>query len=1173
MFLDKRWEPSGLDALSTTWQIVLSMVITGLVGFALEYTGIEVLHVFENSSPMTIYGVVAIWAFALGPLLVLLRKAALWVPMAIVGATFAVLVLFNHYYFMTWEFGVGGFHSTGKLWAPRIWEFREGAFFGLQHPLLIALVAGAIETVVVPVSIFLQQLVVRHLKRPAPFSLEDEASLFQESVVGANAMKPKRDFGFSFMRFIFIAYGAYFVYMLIGLKVNGKDLPVVSMFFINPPETINSIMKITLMVSLANLAAFNAGVRQEAALLLMIGHLISVGASLALYFGYPVNPQFPDEQSFLLSSVVGDGALLVVLVYYVLNPTVHDDLEAVEDEEIRSPASSLYRLYFLLFGCLFTLFTAAIVYFRIWGTPDSGLGAVFGGPDPLVSNSLTKYGTLAAIGWFLFKREDMRRYIVPTLVIAFTFSLVATVVYGLQGSTLLFSRNGSPVTLPWFMVNHLIVDGGGLALLLALRRIEYHVDLQIAALKPSSAECVIGLHQAFREPSQEPEQSAKEIVRRVDEYIVGIKGRRRGLVAFPFWLVEHVFPVLLFLRPEFSVMSREEQRWMLRRYMLRPRHERVKSALPALAELLYQIGDICHALVTLSFFSSPRGWAQVGYVEPDARARLQGDLAAGRPPTGSGPAPLPDGPPGNIRPNNRDGQRLLTPRTSAAQGSTIIPSEVEYCIIGSGAAGGLLAYRLGLLKGNQNSICVLERGGYYTPHRDFSDDEMRVFRTLYADGGLQVTRSFDFTVLQGECVGGTTVINNAVCFQMPEIARGEWKAFGFEADQLTSHYQRVAEEINIGVVTDNAVNSRAEQLFMEGVRKYNDTLDGLGPLKPAQRNSGNFLNCTGCGLCNCGCKYMRKMSVLETYIPWAQAHGVSVVPSVSAVRCEVDETGGVKRATSVIVRTASGNFERVKVRKAVIIAAGAIASSRFLMRSDLGGEGVGQGLSCNFAIPPVVIFDEPVYAYDGLQMAMYARPESEEAVFETTFFPPGSYSITFPQYFDQHAQMMGAYTRAVNFTALVGSDPAGSVSRNRDLVFGRAIQWEPTASDLNRIRKALISIIQISRAAGAKKVLLPTHPVLHLQLNGSIEDVVRKMDRILVDKRFFNFVTAHPQGGNMMASDSIADRVVELDFRVKECSNVYLCDASVFPRGIRVNPQWTIMALASMASESIASAT
>ena len=81
------------------------------------------------------------------------------------------------------------------------------------------------------------------------------------------------------------------------------------------------------------------------------------------------------------------------------------------------------------------------------------------------------------------------------------------------------------------------------------------------------------------------------------------------------------------------------------------------------------------------------------------------------------------------------------------------------------------------------------------------------------------------------------------------------------------------------------------------------------------------------------------------------------------------------------------------------------------------------------------------------------------------------------------------------------------------------------------------------------------------------------MDELLDDKRYFNFATAHPQGGNMMADESHAERVVDLDFRVRDCENLFVCDASVFPRGIRVNPQWTVMALASLSAERIAGMT
>jgi choline dehydrogenase-like flavoprotein len=64
--------------------------------------------------------------------------------------------------------------------------------------------------------------------------------------------------------------------------------------------------------------------------------------------------------------------------------------------------------------------------------------------------------------------------------------------------------------------------------------------------------------------------------------------------------------------------------------------------------------------------------------------------------------------------------------------------------------------------------------------------------------------------------------------------------------------------------------------------------------------------------------------------------------------------------------------------------------------------------------------------------------------------------------------------------------------------------------------------------------------------------------------------TAHPQGGNKMASQQHSyERVVDENFAVVGLDNVYVADASVFPTSINVNPQLTIMAMASLAAKKI----
>jgi choline dehydrogenase-like flavoprotein len=67
--------------------------------------------------------------------------------------------------------------------------------------------------------------------------------------------------------------------------------------------------------------------------------------------------------------------------------------------------------------------------------------------------------------------------------------------------------------------------------------------------------------------------------------------------------------------------------------------------------------------------------------------------------------------------------------------------------------------------------------------------------------------------------------------------------------------------------------------------------------------------------------------------------------------------------------------------------------------------------------------------------------------------------------------------------------------------------------------------------------------------------------------------TGHPQGGNCLAKVSGQQGgpgVVSPDFRVHGTRGVWLADASVFPTSVGVNPHWTVMALADLASASIA---
>jgi choline dehydrogenase-like flavoprotein len=1165
-FLHTHREPDGREGISSRSRFILSFVVTGIYGFFLEYIGTELITVYAYSSNVSFYVVIALFALGLGSILVVLRRSHILIPMLMVGLTMVFAELFNHYFFIKWELMGGTFFDSGARNSARLWEWHNGMLFGISHPVLIALMAGAFESLIVPASVLTQKLLTRKYKPVTTISSEYVADLFKDSVSPLSAFKPRRDIAFVFLRGFGLAFAVYLGYLVLGLIVRAWDWPLIGMNVLNPSATINTFGKLIILLSLASVAAFNPGIRKDAVLLLVIAHMVAVAASFGLYVGYQPNPLFPSDHQFLLTSGIVDGVVLLALLglYFTTSPT-GSKLRLID---LQSAPSVLLKNLLLSFGVLYVLFTLGALLSRILAAPDSLPGAIFGGPDPLVINILTKYGSLTALTFFLFARPYLRKYLIPTLTLALAVSVVATVIYGLRGSTVITTQNGADVTVPWFTMAQVLIDGSGLLVIWALLRLQYHVDYRITSLRPRSAECVMALHASLREPAEDAPSAAMVVLNRIDEQIVGIRGRRRGLLGFPFWLVEHVFPLLSGARVSFSLMSTAEQRWMLRRHVLRPRYERGAALVPELADFMYQIGDAVHALVTLAYYTTERAHARVGYILPDARERLQRDTADDRPPVNAGSPPFPHDPADPANRKEPVSAKLLAPALSIPRKSHDLPDEVDYCIVGSGAAGGVLAYRLGMSH-QGSSVCVLERGGYYSPTQDFSSDEMRMIRTLYTEGGLQMTRSFDFTIAQGECVGGTTVINNAICLKMPEVSRNEWSQLGIDLGDLDHHYEKVRKEINIDILKPEAVNQEVESLFRRGVEGYNKAPDGMGKLSPAEVLKGNFSNCVGCGLCNIGCKYLRKLSVLETYIPWAQANGVQVYSGVGAVRCETHGKYDHKRVTSVVVRTSGGEYRKIHVRKAVVVAAGAIASSRFLMRSGVGGPHVGRSLSCNFAFPVSVMFDQIIDAFDGLQITLSAAPDTCEAIFETYFNPPGAYSISTATHFDRHEQMMQAYRRSLNFGALVGSDPSGSVSRQRDLLSGRAIEWQQTDAEIGRIKRALATIVRIAAAAGGRQVILPTQPALFLTLDSSLDEKLAALDNTLGSRKDFNFFTAHPQGGNLMAGETVAERVVSPDFRVRDCDNLFVSDASVFPRSIRVNPQWTIMALASIAAEKI----
>src|SRR6476619_6039950 len=130
-----------------------------------------------------------------------------------------------------------------------------------------------------------------------------------------------------------------------------------------------------------------------------------------------------------------------------------------------------------------------------------------------------------------------------------------------------------------------------------------------------------------------------------------------------------------------------------------------------------------------------------------------------------------------------------------------IVEETDICIVGSGAAGAVLAKELAE---SGKRVVLLEKGGYYEG-KDMNQREADMMPLLWKNAGFNFNDSLRIAIAQGCCLGGSTIINDAVCFDTPPRVREEWSKLGvnFTDDEWSYHLQRVNSILHVTKVTDD----------------------------------------------------------------------------------------------------------------------------------------------------------------------------------------------------------------------------------------------------------------------------------------------------------------------------------------------------------------------------------
>jgi choline dehydrogenase-like flavoprotein len=456
--------------------------------------------------------------------------------------------------------------------------------------------------------------------------------------------------------------------------------------------------------------------------------------------------------------------------------------------------------------------------------------------------------------------------------------------------------------------------------------------------------------------------------------------------------------------------------------------------------------------------------------------------------------------------------------------------DADVCVIGAGAGGAVAAAELA--EGGM-SVVVLEEGHWHDPD-SFNARPPEMLARLYREGGQTMTLGAPPIMLPlGSGLGGTTLINSGTCFRTPPRVLDRWAhEFGLNIDEeaLRPCFERVEQALSVSEVTPELAGGNAA-VARRGAQRLGWSHGYL---------SRNARGCVGSGVCAFGCPTSAKQHTGITYVPRAEQAGARIVTGARVERVLLDTA-----AEGVRARMASGTALDVRA-PTVIVAAGTIATPLLLSRSGLENRSgqLGKNLSLHPATAVFARMDEVVDMAKGVPQSFYVDEFAGEGIiFEGVAGPPAYAAMALPLTGTRHEQAMADYRQLAQFGVMVSDSSRGSVHS----VAGKPlIRYDLTDADLNRFRTGLARMRELFQAAGAREVYLP------------LPEGVNPEQARLRDLKLMAF---HPLG-TARADARPTHGVVDGELAAHGTRGLYVADGSVVPSSLGVNPQMTIMALA-----------
>ena len=506
--------------------------------------------------------------------------------------------------------------------------------------------------------------------------------------------------------------------------------------------------------------------------------------------------------------------------------------------------------------------------------------------------------------------------------------------------------------------------------------------------------------------------------------------------------------------------------------------------------------------------------------------------------------------------------------------------ETDVIVVGSGAGGSFVAAELAAR--TKERVLILEKGDFVEPTEFLQRERLmmpRIFENEFSVIELfgREIPTVSTAVVTGKLVGGSATINHALAFEPPRPVIRDWHdrlgaTFGY--DDLQPHLAAIRTLLRIAPVPESQI-SGSNLALRRGAQAL-----GLPHHAPTVRNAHQ---CIGCGFCDLGCRYNRKLTPLNVVLPLAAQHGAQLIAN-----CRVDELlleklpddgrdGRTHRVTGVVAWLTDShgtNRQRVEIRaRRVVLAAGPFSSPRILMRSDVpsmraskGAErAVGSRFSTHATMTMYGEFDEAIYPsaatppmgyyvkkydVDDQAKADPARDHVRYAL-EGLLNHPLAFAQLMPyESAESHQAFMKRFNQTMTLALMFRDRPVGRVL---DKGFEYVLAEEDHAGWIDALRTGS----RIMFAAGARRVFFNSHRPLILNSPAEIDAALTPA--IAQDERI-QITSGHPMGGCALGGDRRRD-VVDSRGRSWDVDGLYLADSSILPTSLGVNPCYTVYAL------------